>query len=404
MSVPATALAQEPSADDSRARAAAEADRQLRAALGKSEERGWAFEEMRFYTAFLWQEGYGLQSQAGPVGGRGREDIWVLQPWMSMRVRQNDQIVHEISVPVDIVTAASTDAVDVVSKASQTNEAVTTDLTTTYSPTPELDMHFRFAVHYEEQMRSFIGGPALTWKLFEENTVIGINAVVVSDGFDPHNHLGKDRGFAARTAFSFNIDLTQVLSETTLLDASFGTTEQWGMLETTWNSVIATREPTEDDPTTVYRTGEIFPKSRNRNAFFVRLSQHIPPSRTTTKGSYRFYVDENGTLAHTTEVQLYQYLVPWLYVRLHGRLHMQNSPSFWVESIPEPFQTNTKRTSDSDLEELTAREAGIKVVVKRDQAPASLRDSDTFDVQYFRYQRDNGLHIDSFSLGYARTF
>lgn len=367
-------------------------------------EAGWQWEEMRFFTAFLYQEGHGLQSQAGPVDGRGREDLWILEPMMSLRVRQNDQLVHELTVPVDIVSAASPDATDAVSHASEYNEAFTTDLTSTYSPSDVVDMSFRFGFHFEEPMRSFIGGPSLAFHLFEDNTVIGLSWLVVSDGFDPHSYNGKDNGFAARTSFGFNATLVQVLSPTTLLDASFGTTEQWGTLQTTWNSVIAYREPTEDDPRTVYRTEEKFPYSRNRDAFFVRLSQIIPQTGTTGKVGYRFYVDENGGMAHTEEAQLYQYLGPYLFVRAHGRLHTQTAPSFWVESIREPYKPNLKRTSDSDLEDFTAWEGGLRLVLMRDRAPASVRAPDSFNVEYLRYQRSNDLHIDFASFGYARTF
>ena len=125
-----------------------------------------------------------------------------------------------------------------------------------------------------------------------------------------------------------NLSYLQVLSPTTLFDASAGTTEQWGVLQTTWNSVIAYREPTEDDPTTTFRTAELFPKSRNRNAFFARLSQHVPASKSTAKLSYRFYVDENAVFAHSLEAQLFQCLGPWVHLRGHGRLHSQTAPDF----------------------------------------------------------------------------
>jgi hypothetical protein len=368
------------------------------------EDRGWRWEEMRFFTAFMYQDGHGLQSQAGPVAGRNRETMWVVEPMMQLRVRQNDELVHELTVPVDIVSAASTDAVDAVSKASEYNEAATLDLTSTYSPNDVVDMSFRFGFHYEEPMRSFLGGPSVAFHLLEDNTVIGLNMMVVSDGFDPHMANGKDVGFAARTSFGFNATLLQVLSETTLFDASFGTTEQWGTLETTWNSVIAFRQPTKDNQRPASRINEKFPKSRNRNAFFARLSQLSPGSGTTGKVGYRFYVDENGTLAHTTEAQLYQYFAPFLYVRAHGRLHTQTAPSFWVPFVIEPYEESLKRTSDSDLEDLIAREAGVRIVLLRDQAPASFRSSDSFSLEYLRYQRDNDLHIDFGSLGYARSF
>ena len=375
----------------------------LRAAVEESEDPGWALEEMRLFTAFYWQEGHGLQSQAGPVDGRGREDAWIVNPMASFRVRQNDEVSHTLTVPVDIVSAASTDAIDIVSKASELNEAATMQLDTTYSPSDTADMHFKFGVHYEEPMRSFIVGPGFTLKFFDENTIIGVSATIVADGFDPHSYTGHDNGFAARTSFGVNIDYLQVLSPTTLFDASAGTTEQWGVLQTTWNSVIAFREPTEDDPRVTYRSGEIFPKSRNRNAFFARLSQHVPDSRTTAKVSYRFYVDENAVFAHSLEAQLYQYLGPWVFVRGHGRWHTQNAPDFWVVNVFQPEERD-KRSSDSDLEELISREAGLRLVFDRSQAPGVIRAPDRFDAGYLRYQRDNGLSIDFFSLGYARTF
>lgn len=265
-------------------------------------------------------------------------------------------------------------------------------------------MSFRFGFHYEEPMRSFLGGPSLTFKLFEENTVLGFNFLVVSDGFDPHNWEGRDRGFTARTAFGFNASLVQVLSETTLLDASFGTTQQWGTLETTWNSMVVHREPTEDDPATVRRDGERFPRSRNRDAFFVRLSQIVPKTGTTGKVGYRFYLDENASFAHTVEAQLFQYLVPWLYVRAHGRLHTQTAPSFWMPYIEDGFVESTQRTSDSDLEAFIAREAGLRLVLLRERAPLAIRGKDSFNVEYLRYQRDNGLHVDFGSIGYQKTF
>lgn len=393
---PAFAQAQAPPASSASA--------ELLESVARSEDPSWRLEAMRYFTAFFLQDGRGLQSQAGPPGERGREDAWILEPIMSFKVRQNRDLVHELTVPVDIVSAASTDAVDAVSKASEYNEAATLDLTSTYEASDVTQMSVRFGFHYEEPLRSFIAGPAFTFRLFEENTVIGVSATIYADAFDPHSYTGVDRGHAARTSFGFNVNLTQVLSPTTLFDASFGSTEQWGVLETTWNSVPLHREPTEDDPREIARTGEIFPKSRNRNAFFVRLSQHIPASHSTAKASYRFYVDENGTLAHTTEVQFFQYFVPWLYLRAHGRLHQQNAPDFWTPFVEDPVATKLKRSSDSDLEELIAREAGLKLVFVRDQAPRVLRSNDSFDVGYLRYQRTNGLHIDFFSLGYAKSF
>ncbi|MCC6526933.1 MAG: DUF3570 domain-containing protein [Polyangiaceae bacterium] len=370
-------------------------------------------EELRARVAFFLQDGQGYQSQAEPftagghgarVGpiGRGSEKAWVLEPMAYVRVRQNDEVSHEIFAPLDIVSAASPDALDVVSTASRSNESVELSATTTYTPSPDWDVAFRYGLHIEEPLRSIHAGPAVTLRLFENNTVLRLAAFLVADGFDPITPTGFDLGFAARTTFSVNLSLTQVLSPTTLLDATIGTTEQWGTLETTWNS-LATVRPGWPRPELV-RTAELFPRSRNRDAVSARIAQHVPATHSTVKGSYRFYWDEDAQLAHTGELEVDQYLVPWLYLHGHVRLHVQSGISFFTPYLVEPVGPRAPRTSDSDLERLVAREGGLRLVFLRERAPASVRDTDSFDLGYLRYQRDNGLHVDYVSLGYGRSF
>ena len=77
---------------------------------------------------------------------------------------------------------------------------------------------------------------------------------------------------------------------------------------------------------------------------------------------------------------------------------------FWTEFIQKPFKPTKWRTSDSDLETFFAREAGLRLVLVRDKAPASFRGSDSFDVGYLHYQRSNSLHADYVSLGYTKSF
>jgi hypothetical protein len=392
---------------------AAAVTRGLEASFAEKDEpeEGWHWLEMRYRLAFFYQDGHGLQSQAGeeqntkaPITARGSERAYIVEPLTMLKVRQSKHVTHEVYLPVDIVTAASPDALDVVATASQTNEAFAADFTSTYSPNALSDFAFRYGVHIEEPLRSFDAGPSLTFHLFEDNTVLNFSAYVVADGFDPLSPTGHDDGFTARSTFNGNVSLTQVLSPTTVLDASVGLTEQWGTLAQSWNSVIAYRAPDATKGKPIRRISERFPDSRNRNAFSVRLSQFVPATRTTVKGSYRFYFDENHVVAHTGEIELYQYLVPWLYLRLHGRLHTQSAIDFWVPYLVDPFKSDTPRTSDSDLEALSARELGAKLVLLRDRAPGALRASDSFDIGYFRYWRSNDLTDDYVSFGYEKRF
>ncbi len=358
---------------------------------------------MRFSTAVFWQEGRGLQSKAGPIDGRGSEAAWIVEPLAQLRVRQSPEVVHEAFVGIDVVSSASADALDAVSTASAHNGAVTVEVTTSYASSDGFSFGVRYGAHAEEPLRGVTAGPILTYSFAEENTILEISGFVIADGFDDLQPSGKDLGFNSRTTLNGNVSLSQVLSPTTLLDLSFGATEQWGVLENTWNSVIVYREPGEKgDP--IHRIGERFPRTRNRNAVGARLSQHIPATGTTLKGSYRFYFDENDVLAHTTEVALYQYLVPWLYVRGHYRLHVQPEFEFYFPYLRGKVDPRQKRTSDSDLEELTSREAGARISLVRDRAPAALRSTDSFDLTYFRYWRSNDLRVDYGALGYSRTF
>lgn len=375
---------------------------------------GWAIEDMHFRLGGFYQDGRGLQSQAGkttfthvfdkaPVNGRGIETAYILEPQMLINLRTNKRFRHEIYLPVDIVSAASPDGVDLVATASRANESFTVDVTSTYQTSDLLDFSFRYGFHVEEPLRSLDAGPSLTFHLAENNTVVTVSAVIVADGFDPLALSGKDLGYTSRSTFSGNLSISQILSPTTLFDASIGTTEQWGTLSTGWNSVIVRNAP-GDPGEPWYRTTERFPMSRNRDAIFGRISQHIPATHTTLKASYRFYWDENHSTAHTGEVMIFQYLTPWLYLRAHGRLHQQKAPTFWTTYLQAPYNESTWRTSDSDLETLVSREAGLKLVLLRDKVGRSWRGPDNFDVSYLRYQRSNSLHADYVSLGYTRTF
>ncbi len=375
------------------------------------EDDGWSWIGARFLLGFFYQQGHGLQSQSGetwntraPVTSAGSEEAFIVEPMAQLSVRQSKHLTHQIFIPVDIVAAASPDATDLVATASAVNEAVTIDVTSTYSPSDKSDISLRYGFHLEEPFRSVFSGPTFTFHLFEDNTVLSASALVVADGFDPVTPNGVDHSFVARTTLSMNLGLTQLLSPTTVLDASLGATTQWGVLQQTWNSVVLYRvqgQPGEP----VRRVAELFPVSRGRLAASARVSQHIPASSTTVKGSYRFYIDENLAIAHSAEVELYQWMGPWFYARLHGRLHTQIAPDFWAPSFQDPRpKENDKRTSDSDLQTFNAREIGLRLVLQRDRAPVGFRASDSFSLGYLHYDRSNGLTDDFVNFGYEKRF
>jgi hypothetical protein len=134
------------------------------------------------------------------------------------------------------------------------------------------------------------------------------------------------------------------------------------------------------------------------------VAQHVPLTNSTLKGNYRFYIDSFGITAHSTEVIVYQYLTPWLYLRASGRLHDQTAVDFFDRVAPSSLGPSTPRTADSDLAAFASHEASLALVLYRPRAPLGLRDDDSIDLGYTYYVRSNDLFVHALSLGYLRTF
>jgi len=129
-------------------------------------------------TAFE-QHGYGYQSQAGPLLGPGSEYLTVLEPQVEVVATQGDRLRHRLYVPLDIVTAASPDAVDkhrdkvdAISSASRQNYAGTLDWTATYKLDAATDASMRAGLHLEEPFRSWHAGLSASHAYADGATVL----------------------------------------------------------------------------------------------------------------------------------------------------------------------------------------------------------------------------------------
>ena len=66
------------------------------------------------------QFGHGYQAQGGPTPtSPGSERLTVFEPQAEVVISQGDRITHRLWIPVDVVTNASPDAIDVMSSASR---------------------------------------------------------------------------------------------------------------------------------------------------------------------------------------------------------------------------------------------------------------------------------------------
>jgi len=342
------------------------------------------------YTHFD-QSGTGYQSRAGPRGGPGSEALTVEQPQAEIIATQGERITHRVWIPVDIVTAASPDAIDVVSTASRTNEAASVDWTTTYKASPETSFSVRNGLHNEENWRSWNSGFGLTRAFAEDNTVLEASVNQITDWFDKYTLTGLHDGHTSRSTTSVSAGLTQLLSPTTVAHLDYGVTLQRGQLSNGWNIVPLT-------------TGdialEILPTTRVRHAFVGRVAQFLPWNGAA-HAFYRFYVDSFGIRAHSLELELYQRLSRLTYLRLNYRFHRQTGADFFTTRVAPGF---TVATADSDLAPFDAHTVGVKGSLDVPLHLAHFAKNLHVDLAVERYYRTNDLRVSVYSCGLGFLF
>jgi hypothetical protein len=333
------------------------------------------------------QAGHGYQSQAG--GPPGSEELTVEQPQLEVVARQGERITHRLWVPMDVVSAASPDALDAVSTASRTNEAGSIELSSTWQATRATAATLHGGFHLEEPYRSWDFGLALAHSFADDNAVLSASVNQYFDWLDTYDIHGTRLDRAGRSSTNANLGITQLLSSRTVGHLDYGVTLQNGTLGNSWN-VVPLATGTLDD--------EKLPRFRQRHAFVGRLAQSLP-WRAALHLYYRFYADDWGVLAHSAEAALYQRLGPWLWLRATYRVHQQSGVSFFTTAA---LPTATLRSADSDLAPFVAQTFGGTVGVELKMIPR-LRQLSA-DFSYERYVRSNDLHVDIFSVGFGLRF
>ena len=349
--------------------------------------RPYRIESVRTRYTHYDQVGRGFQSQAG--GPPGDEALTVEQAQLEVVARQGERITHRIWAPLDVVTAASPDALDAVSTASRVNESGAVEIASSYQATRATAAMVHGGFHLEEPFRSWDVGAGVTHSFADDNAVVVATVNQYFDWFDSFDLHGTRLDRVSRSSTNVNIGLTQLLSPTTVGHLDYGVTLQNGTLGNTWNAVPLA--------TGVFGA-ELLPSFRQRHAFVGRLAQWLP-WRGALHLYYRFYVDDWGLLAHSAEVDLYQHLGPWLWLRLTYRVHQQNGVSFFTR---EAAPTDRPRTADSDLDAFVAQTFGGALALDLRAIP---RLGDLYaDFAYERYVRSNVLRVDVYSTSLGLRF
>jgi hypothetical protein len=370
--------------------ARARADTPLGAAAILGEPRPFTIESVATRYTHYDQDGHGYQSQAGPLtfprvmpGMPGSEFVEVEQAQFEVIARQGNDLVHRLWIPVDIVSAASPDALDAVSTASRHVESGTVELASNWQATRNNNIGLVGGFHLEPQFRSWNVGASWARSLADDNATLMLSIAEVYDWFDRFDTEGDRMGRVSRSSTNANLGLTQLLSPTTVAHVDYGYTIQAGTLGNTWNAV----------PLSTHLVGgEELPRTRQRHALMGRLAQALPWHGALHLG-YRFYADTWGALAHTVEAIVQQRVARWLYVGATYRLHQQSGVSFYTQ-LASP--TAVLRTADSDLAPFIAHTVGGMFAV---DVPVPRLRALHVDFAFERYWRSNDLTVNVYSAG-----
>jgi hypothetical protein len=360
--------------------------------LGRPASPAFRLDSVRMRVSSYEQDGHGYQSQAGPLLGPGSERVTVLQTQLEAIFKHGDRLTHRVWLPLDVVTAASPNAIDrapasadVVSSASRQVQAGTLDWTTTYKADAQTSVFAREAFHLEEPFRSWQSGVGVIRSFADDNATLSTSVNAIFDWFDRFDVTGHRHGRTARSSTNGNVGFSQILTPTTVAYADYGVTLQSGELGNTWNAV----------PLATGVVGpEILPRTRLRQSLLGRIVQALPWNGSV-RASYRFYTDTWGIYGHTTEVQLAQRLTPWAWIRGVYRWHWQQSASFFTTLAPVLTSNDVGlRTADSDLDSFVAQTWGVHASIDVRDPRASKKDGRLhFDFGYERYFRTNDLAI-----------
>ena len=159
-----------------------------------------------------------------------------------LRVRQNSKVEHTVTLPIDVITSASTDAIDATTSASRHNEAGTLQVETRVKSTEDDTLKFTYGGHGEEWFASVFGGVGYTRDLAQDNATITARIDGSFDWFTPYGPV-PGGAFPPGNRFDFrggvggNVEVSQILNPTTWVKAGYGIAWQKGDLLTPWNSV-----------------------------------------------------------------------------------------------------------------------------------------------------------------------
>jgi hypothetical protein len=246
-----------------------------------------------------------------------------------------------------------------------------------------------FAVNaYRSQELDYISNAlvvTLSQELFQRNTTMTLRGQVNSDKvgelIENGDVLNEDK-----SVYTGALNITQVLSQSTVLNMSYDIMIMEGYLNDPYRKVRVF-----DNLGVFSAENEIHPDKRTRQAVTSRISQYVKPIKASLIGSYRYYFDDWQVNSHTTEFRFNKYVFDDFITGFNYRYYNQSGADFYFDRY-DPTVTSKFRTADYKLMPFESHSFGFNIKLlfrKWADTPGweSLKNSN-FEVMYLRYSND----------------
>lgn len=222
-------------------------------------------------------------------------------------------------------------------------------------------------------------------ELNDKNTTLTVRGQYNTDRVGKILESG-DITLAKKYVFTGALNLTQVLSPTTVMDLSYDIVYMKGMLSDPYRQVKVI-----DDAGGTAIVDELHPARRTRHAGSVRMSQFIPSIRASVIGNYRYYGDTWSVKSHTGELKLNKYIFGDLVFGVDYRYYTQSGASFFRDRyVGTGFTAGAYRTADYKLKPFSSNNFGLSLTfllraLARGGTDLEFLENSSIEFTYFRY-------------------
>lgn len=181
----------------------------------------------------------------------------------------------------------------------------------------------------------------------------------------------------------YGISWTQILTQKLIVAASVETVSDEGFLNNPYRSVRFR----DDSAKGFGYESELYPRTRNSDAFSVRGIYHLP-YRASIKAEFRNYQDSWGVKANNYELRYtHAYAENWLF-EVKVRSYQQASGADFYSDLFEYAQEKNFRARDKELSQYTNNTFGLGVTYFMPPAWSVLSDKNSINLYWDRMSFD----------------